>query len=107
MADTVFYSWQANLPNSTNRGFILKALEPATESERAPERKKLEGALEYCLRDILLAPLEKNGGDFQEVEIPVAGQWQTRKRSAGRTVWQTAGRTKYTCTRPTQDGPSI
>jgi hypothetical protein len=28
----VFYSWQSDLPNPTNRGFILKALEQATKS---------------------------------------------------------------------------
>ena len=27
----VFYSWQSDLPNATNRGFIQKALENATK----------------------------------------------------------------------------
>ena len=26
---TVFYSWQTDLPNNTNRGFIMKALDDA------------------------------------------------------------------------------
>src|SRR5687768_5550906 len=29
MARKVFYSWQSDLPNATNRGFILTALEAA------------------------------------------------------------------------------
>ncbi len=31
MARKIFYSWQATLPNATNRGFILTALEAACE----------------------------------------------------------------------------
>jgi hypothetical protein len=31
MASTVFYSWQSDLPNSTNRGFIQRALERAAK----------------------------------------------------------------------------
>src|SRR5882724_1689520 len=34
MADTVFYSWQSDLPNATNRGFIHTALEAATKTLR-------------------------------------------------------------------------
>jgi hypothetical protein len=29
---TIFYSWQSDLPNSTNRGFIGKCLEEAISS---------------------------------------------------------------------------
>jgi hypothetical protein len=32
MAHVIFYSWQSDLPNSTNRGFIQSALEQAVES---------------------------------------------------------------------------
>ena len=32
---TVFYSWQSDLPNSTNRGFILGALEHAAKTVRS------------------------------------------------------------------------
>jgi hypothetical protein len=53
------------------------------DAERSPERKKLQGALEYCLRDILLAPLTKPDPDTKEVEIPVAGRWQGRKDRPG------------------------
>jgi len=34
MASTIFYSWQSDLPNATNRGFIQKALERAARSIR-------------------------------------------------------------------------
>ena len=32
MKRTVFYSWQSDLPNATNRGFIQQALEQAASS---------------------------------------------------------------------------
>ena len=32
---TVFYSWQSDLPNRTNRGFILGALEEAAKAVRS------------------------------------------------------------------------
>lgn len=35
MAETVFYSWQADLPNATNRGLIERALDRATAVLRA------------------------------------------------------------------------
>jgi hypothetical protein len=31
---TIFYSWQSQLPNSTNRGFIQEALEAAVRAVR-------------------------------------------------------------------------
>jgi hypothetical protein len=62
---------------------VLPYNAPPGESERAPEKKKLQGALEYCLRDILLAPLKKPEADVEEVEISVAGRWQGRKDRPG------------------------
>jgi len=38
----VFYSWQADLPNSTNRGFIQKALENAARAIRRDETIRIE-----------------------------------------------------------------
>jgi hypothetical protein len=38
----VFYSWQSDLPNSTNRGFIEKALEGASRSIRHDSTIKVE-----------------------------------------------------------------
>ena len=46
MRVTVFYSWQSDLPNSTNRGFIQRALEKAIESIRAQEELVIEPCLE-------------------------------------------------------------
>lgn len=37
MTDKVFYSWQSDLPNRTNRGFIQRALEDAVKALRADE----------------------------------------------------------------------
>jgi hypothetical protein len=34
MADSIFYSWQSDLPNATNRGFIERALQAAAEAIR-------------------------------------------------------------------------
>src|SRR5437867_643324 len=42
MESRVFYSWQSDLPNSTNRGFIQKALERATSSIRTDGSIKIE-----------------------------------------------------------------
>ncbi len=39
---TVFYSWQSDLPNSTNRNFILKALENAVKALRTDEIVEVE-----------------------------------------------------------------
>jgi hypothetical protein len=32
MGETIFYSWQSDLPNSTNRGLINRALEDAAQT---------------------------------------------------------------------------
>lgn len=34
MPDTIFYSWQSDLPNNTNRSFIQQALEKAAKAIR-------------------------------------------------------------------------
>src|ERR1043165_1253907 len=39
---TIFYSWQSDLPNSTNRGFIEDCLERAMKELRADEDLKLD-----------------------------------------------------------------
>src|SRR5262245_6229364 len=46
MKVTVFYSWQSDLPNNTNRGFIQRALEKAIESIKAQEELVIEPCLE-------------------------------------------------------------
>lgn len=42
----VFYSWQSDLPNSTNRGFIQKALENAANAIRADDSIKVEPVID-------------------------------------------------------------
>jgi hypothetical protein len=46
MKVTLFYSWQSDLPNNTNRGFIERALEKAIASIRTEEELMIEPALE-------------------------------------------------------------
>jgi len=42
----VFYSWQSDLPNSTNRGFIQKALENAAKAIRQDDSIKVEPVID-------------------------------------------------------------
>jgi len=42
----VFYSWQSDLPNAANRGFIEKALEDAAKNIRADESIKVEPVID-------------------------------------------------------------
>lgn len=46
MQCNVFYSWQTDLPNSTNRGFIQSALENAAKSIRDDESIKIEPVID-------------------------------------------------------------
>jgi hypothetical protein len=46
MKVTVFYSWQSDLPNNTNRGFIQRALEKAIESIKAQEELVIDPCVE-------------------------------------------------------------
>ena len=52
-ATTIFYSWQSDLPNATNRGFINECLEKAIKALNAEQ----QFAVEPCLdRDTLNVP---------------------------------------------------
>lgn len=42
----VFYSWQSDLPNSTNRGFIEKALENAVKLIHNDESIEVEPVID-------------------------------------------------------------
>jgi hypothetical protein len=42
----VFYSWESDLPNSTNRGFIQKALEDAARSIRSDDSIKIDPVID-------------------------------------------------------------
>lgn len=49
MADSrcvIFYSWQTDLPNATNRGFIERALEQAAKAIKADESIQVEPVIE-------------------------------------------------------------
>src|SRR6266478_2733177 len=46
MSCKVFYSWQSDLPNATNRGFIEKALENAAKAIRADDSIQVEPVID-------------------------------------------------------------
>jgi hypothetical protein len=50
---TIFYSWQSDLPNATNRGFIEQALHKALKAIRAEEETVIEACVE---RDTMGVP---------------------------------------------------
>lgn len=52
----VFYSWQSDLPNATNRGFILDALERATKRIRADDSLAVEPVLDRDTQNVPGAP---------------------------------------------------
>lgn len=49
MPDTIFYSWQSDSPNSTNRGFIEKALQTAIKELGAADEELYEARREVEL----------------------------------------------------------
>ncbi|WDP89333.1 MAG: hypothetical protein HUN04_06180 [Desulfobacter sp.] len=53
MGDTIFYSWQSDLPNHTNRGLIQSALEKATKDIKLDESIAIEPVVD---RDTLGEP---------------------------------------------------
>jgi hypothetical protein len=53
MVDKVFYSWQSDLPNATNRGFIQRALENAVKTIRDDDTLEIQPVVE---RDTLGIP---------------------------------------------------
>ena len=56
LACTIFYSWQSDLPNATNRGFIQKALEDAVKSIRDDDSVQVEPVIDRDTLDIPGAP---------------------------------------------------
>jgi len=46
MSEVVFYSWQSDLPNATNRGFIQQALEQAVKSIASDESLSVEPVID-------------------------------------------------------------
>src|SRR5438128_920039 len=54
MAHVIFYSWQADLPNNTNRGFLQTALEEAAKS--LAEDLKVEPVIERDTQNVPGSP---------------------------------------------------
>ena len=53
---TVFYSWQSDLPNATNRGLILDALERATKIIRTDDSLAVEPVVDRDTQNVSGAP---------------------------------------------------
>src|SRR6266478_5057214 len=53
---TVFYSWQSDLPNATNRGLILDALERAAKKIRTDDAVTVEPVLDRDTQNVPGAP---------------------------------------------------
>jgi hypothetical protein len=53
---TVFYSWQSDLPNATNRGLILDALERAAKKIRSDDSVTVEPVLDRDTQNVPGAP---------------------------------------------------
>jgi hypothetical protein len=53
---TVFYSWQSDLPNSTNRGLILDALERAAKTIRSDGSVEVEPVVDRDTQNVPGAP---------------------------------------------------
>ena len=52
----IFYSWQSDLPNKTNRGFIEEALEKAVKSIRSDNTIEVELVIDRDTKDIPGSP---------------------------------------------------
>ena len=56
MLCTLFYSWQSDLPNFTNRGFIQQALEDAAKAVRQDESVKIEPVVDRDTQSVPGSP---------------------------------------------------
>ncbi len=56
MSDTIFYSWQSDLPNATNRGMIERALENVARAIRQDESIQVEPVVDRDTAGIPGAP---------------------------------------------------
>ncbi|MBI1903658.1 MAG: hypothetical protein HYS13_21355 [Planctomycetia bacterium] len=85
---TVFYSWQSDLPNSTNRSFIEDCLERAIKELRADEHLKLDPCLDRDTSgvpgspDIAATIFEKiKAADIFVGDVSFINQEATRRRT--------------------------
>ena len=56
MKKIVFYSWQSDLPNSTNRGFIQQALEKAVSTIAGDNTVAVEPVVDRDTQGVAGAP---------------------------------------------------
>lgn len=56
MAERIFYSWQSDLPNATNRGMIQGALEQVAKALRADESVQVEPVIDRDTADVPGSP---------------------------------------------------
>lgn len=68
---TVFYSWQSDLPNATNRGLIQEALEQAAKMIRADDSLAVDLVLDRDTQNVPGAP-DISHTIFQKIERAVA-----------------------------------
>jgi len=56
MKYVIFYSWQSDLPNNTNRGFIESVIEKAIKNTNSADRYDLEPTIDRDTKDVPGAP---------------------------------------------------
>src|SRR5437016_4133828 len=71
MPSTVFYSWQSDLPNSTNRGFIEKALTDAVTTIRDDGSLRVEPVVDRDTAGVPGAP-DIAATIFQKIDAAAA-----------------------------------
>jgi len=72
---TIFYSWQSDLPNATNRGFIQKTLERAAKEIHIDQSISIEPVIDRDTTgvpgspDIAATILDKGGIHLAQVAL--------------------------------------
>jgi len=56
MRGVVFYSWRSDLPNSTNRGFIQRALETAASAVAGDDTVAVEPVIDHDTEGVAGSP---------------------------------------------------
>jgi hypothetical protein len=85
MKQIVFYSWQSDLPNACNRGFIQNALERAAESIKADDTVEIEPVVDRDTQDVPGAPdisstifAKITAADVFVADVSITGRGDTR-----------------------------
>ena len=71
---TIFYSWQSDLPNATNRGFIEDCLSRAIKDVKADEELELDPCLDRDTAGVPGSPDIANTIFESKERWPKAGQ---------------------------------